>query len=147
DREGLGLEGRFPGLEHHTAQDDRRPLRREQNRAAGGIHPGAGGRARAAVLRVVYAVPVRVLEALAPDVVHFRPGRGVGTLVQPVRAAVFVRVERATGLVDDRAGGRAGALVGAVGHAIAVGVRRTALGVAARAGRRAGALAGPAGQP
>src|SRR2546430_13392439 len=56
----LGLEGRFPGLEHHTAQDDRRPLRREQNRAAGGIHPGAGGRARAAVLRVVYAVPVRV---------------------------------------------------------------------------------------
>src|SRR5207248_2291771 len=50
DREGLGLEGRFPGLEHHTPQDDRRPLRREQNRAAGGIHPGAGGRARAAVI-------------------------------------------------------------------------------------------------
>src|SRR2546426_10760074 len=65
----------FPGLEHHTAQDDRRPLRREQNRAAGGIHPGAGGRARAAVLRVVYAVPVRVSEALAPDIVHFRPRR------------------------------------------------------------------------
>src|SRR6266699_1644246 len=79
----------------------------------------------------VRSVPVRVLEALAPDIVHLRPGRGVGTLVQSVRDAVFVRVERATGLVDDGVGGaalgvdvrprgRTRALVEPVVHAVAV---------------------------
>src|SRR3989449_11717509 len=69
-----------------------------------------------------------------------RAGRGVGALVQAVRAAVLVRVARATGRVDDCARGCTRALVEAVEHAIAVRVRGTALGVHARAGGSAGAL-------
>src|SRR4029077_7756763 len=140
DGERLGLERRLAGLEDDAAQDDGRALRGEQDRAADRVHPSAGCRSRAFVLRIVHTVSVGVLEALAADVVHFHSRGCVGAFVDAVRHTVLIRVERTAGRVDHRTDGRVRALVDAIRHAIAIGIDGAPLRVHVGPRRRVRAL-------
>src|SRR4029077_10402184 len=135
-----GLAPRRAGLEDDAAQDDGRALRGEQDRAADRVHPSAGCRSRAFVLRIVHTVSVGVLEALAADVVHFHSRGCVGALVDAVRHTVLIRVERTAGRVDHRTDGRVRALVDAIRHAIAIGIDGAPLRVHVGPRRRVRAL-------
>src|SRR2546425_122499 len=125
----LGSQRRLAGLEGDPAQDDRPPLRREQDRAAEGVDARARGGPGALVDAVVDAVAVAVHGATAR--IDVGAGGRVGALVEAVVDAVAVTVHGAAAQVDRGAQGCGGAGVALVRDPVAVAVDE-----AARAGEQ-----------
>src|SRR6267378_1641382 len=128
NRVRIGLERGATRLERHTAQHDRRPRFGEQNGAAGRVHLGTGGGAGAFVLGIVYAVAVRVGRTRAADAIHLDSRWCIRALINAIRHAVVIAIDRAAGVVYSSAGRSARTLVDAVVDAVAIRI----LGATAR---------------
>src|SRR3989442_1784282 len=152
---GRSRQNRATGLEIHAAENQGRARRRRTGRGGRNgvllkqeqtpelIHARSLRRVGAAILRIGDPIAIGVLFDRTAIPVYLRSRRRIRALVQVVRDAVVIAVQRTAECIDRRAGDGVRALVDAVGNAVVITVHRAPVRVDHGAGGRVRTLIQP----